>query len=90
MTRRREGLRTATLLTPPLLWLGVFYLGALVALFVASFWSINDFTTQVEKVFTFDNYKNLFTVGVYRTVTLRTIGIAILVTLIDAALAIPI
>ncbi|WP_245582122.1 ABC transporter permease [Nocardioides halotolerans] len=78
------------LLTPPMLWLGVAYLGALAALLVTSLWAQNDFTGNIERTWTLDNFRDLFTIEVYRTITLRTIGIATLVTVVDALLAFPI
>jgi putative spermidine/putrescine transport system permease protein len=87
---RRPGLRVGLLLTPPMLWLGVAYLGALAALLVTSLWAQNDFTGNIERTWNLDNFRDLFTIGVYRTITLRTIGIAALVTVIDATLAFPI
>ena len=87
---RSEGLRTGLLLLPPMLWLGVAYLAALGALFLTSLWGQNDFTGQIERVWTFDNYRQLWEVPVYRTIAFRTIGIAALVTVIDAVLAFPI
>jgi putative spermidine/putrescine transport system permease protein len=73
-----------------MLWLGVAYLGALAALLVTSLWSQNDFTGNIERIWTLDNFRDLFTIEVYRTITFRTIGIAALVTVIDALLAFPI
>ena len=73
-----------------MLWLGVAYLGALAALLITSLWSQNDFTGNIERVWTLDNFRDLLTADVYRTITMRTIGIAALVTVIDAVLAFPI
>ena len=87
---RRPGLRVGLLLTPPMLWLGVAYLGALAALLITSLWSQNDFTGNIERTWTLDNFRDLFTIEVYRTITFRTIGIAALVTVVDALLAFPI
>ena len=87
---RRANLRVGLLLTPPMLWLGVAYLGALAALLVTSLWTQNDFTGNIERSWNLDNFRDLFTIGVYRTITLRTIGIAVLVTVVDAVLAFPI
>jgi putative spermidine/putrescine transport system permease protein len=87
---RRPGLRTGLLLLPPMLWLGVAYLAALGALFVTSLWSQNDFTGEIERIWSFDNYRQLWDVPVYRTIAFRTIGIAALVTAVDAVLAFPI
>jgi putative spermidine/putrescine transport system permease protein len=87
---RRPGLRLGLLLTPPMLWLGVAYLGALAALFLTAFWGQNDFTGEVERTWTLENFQTLLTEDVYRTITLRTLGVAALVTIVDALLAIPI
>lgn len=82
--------RTGLLLLPPMLWLGVAYLGALGALFLAAFWSTDEFTGNLVKVFTLDNFRQLLEAPVYRTITARTLGIAVLVTVVDAALALPV
>jgi putative spermidine/putrescine transport system permease protein len=73
-----------------MLWLGVAYLGALAALLVTSLWAQNDFTGNIERSWNLDNFRDLFTIDVYRTITLRTIGIAALVTVVDAVLAFPV
>jgi putative spermidine/putrescine transport system permease protein len=88
--QRHPGLRVGLLLTPPMLWLGVAYLAALGALLVTAFWSQNSFTGEVEKVFTWQNFEDLFTIEVYRTITVRTLAIAATVTVVDAVLAFPI
>jgi putative spermidine/putrescine transport system permease protein len=90
LLHRRPGLRVGLLLAPPMLWLGVAYLGALAALFVTAFWGQNSFTGEVERTWTLDNFRDLFTIGVYRSVTLRTLGIALLVTVVDALIAFPV
>ena len=59
-------------------------------LFVAAFWQLDDFTGQIVKQPTFDNFRLLWDDHVYRTIALRTIGIAALVTVTDAILAFPI
>jgi len=87
-TRRRVQL--GLLLSGPLGWLAVAYLGSLVVLFVAAFWQLDDFSGQIVKEPTFDNFKLLWNDPVYRTIALRTIGIAALVTVTDAILAFPI
>ncbi len=87
---RRPGLRLGLLLAPPMLWLGVAYLGALAALFLTSLWGQNSFTGEIERTWTLDNFRDLFTLEVYRTITFRTLAIAALVTVVDAVLAFPI
>jgi putative spermidine/putrescine transport system permease protein len=86
----REGVRTGLLLLPPMLWLGVAYLVALGALLITAFWTQDDFTGQIQRQWTLDNFRDLFTIEVYRTITIRTIWVAALVTVIDAVLAFPI
>jgi len=73
-----------------MLWLGVAYLGALGALFITSLWGQDSFTGEVQRVWTLDNFRDLFQLEVYRTITLRTLGIAALVTIVDAVIAFPI
>ena len=90
LLHRRPRLRLGLLLAPPMLWLGVAYLGALAALFVTAFWGQNSFTGEVERTWSLRNFHDLLTIGVYRTVTLRTIGIAALVTVLDAVIALPV
>jgi putative spermidine/putrescine transport system permease protein len=87
---RHPRLRLGLLVSPPMLWLGVAYLGALAALFVTAFWSQNSFTGLVERSWSLDSFRTLFTVDVYRTIAVRTVGVAVLVTVIDALVAIPI
>jgi putative spermidine/putrescine transport system permease protein len=82
--------RLALLLGPPMLWLGVAYLAALGALFLAAFWTTNPFTTQVEQVWNVDNFRQLVQIDVYRTITVRTLLIAVSVTVVDALVAFPI
>ncbi len=87
---RHPRLRLGLLLGLPLGWMVVVYLGALGALFVTAFWRVNGFTTDIERVWNLDNFRDLATLSVYRTITLRTVLIAVAVTVIDAALAFPV
>jgi putative spermidine/putrescine transport system permease protein len=73
-----------------MLWLGVAYLAALGALFITSLWGQNDFTGEIERIWSLDNYKQIWEIPVYRTIAFRTIGLAALVTVIDAVLAFPV
>ena len=90
LLQRHPVLRVGLLLTPPMLWLGVAYLGALAALLITSLWTQDDFTGTIQRTWTTENFHDLFTVDVYRTITVRTILIAALVTVIDVVLAFPI
>ena len=77
------------LLAPPLLAFGLIYLASLAALFISSFWTVNSFTTDIEHIWNLDNFRTLIDSSAYRTIALRTIGIAAAVTLTDAVLAFP-
>ena len=73
-----------------MLWLGVAYLGALAALFITSLWTVDGFTGVIQREWTLENFRDLFTTEVYRTITIRTLLTAVAVTLIDAVIAFPI
>jgi putative spermidine/putrescine transport system permease protein len=90
LLHRHPRLRLAGLLGPPMLWLGVAYLGALAALFITSLWTVNTFTGSIQREWNLDNFRDLITIDVYRAITIRTLLIAIAVTVIDAILAFPI
>lgn len=77
------------LLVPPMAWLIVAYLGSLAVLLFSAFWSVDEFTGSVVRTFTTDNIVRVFTDAVFRTATLRTLGIALTVTVICAVLAVP-
>ncbi len=86
----RPRLRLSLLLTAPLTWLVLIYVVALASLLVTAFWSVDSFTGELNRSLTFDNLKEITTESLYRTVTLRTLGVAIAVTLVDVAIALPI
>jgi putative spermidine/putrescine transport system permease protein len=82
--------RLGLLLSAPLFWLGIVYIVALVLLLVTAFWSVDSFTGEITQEWTLDNIVTVVTGSLYQTVTLRTLGVALAVTLIDVALALPI
>lgn len=87
---RRPRLRLSLLLTAPLLWLAVLYLGSLAVLFVSAFWTTDSFTSEVVKVWSADNFEALFTTPVFRQVILRSVGVALAVTALCAVIAFPV
>jgi putative spermidine/putrescine transport system permease protein len=87
--RLRERAALAFLLIPPLAWLIVAYLGSLAVLLVSAFWGTNSFTGKVVHTFTGDNIVRVLTDPVIRTVTLRTVAVALAVTVLCAVLAVP-
>ncbi|HET7899687.1 MAG TPA: ABC transporter permease [Candidatus Nanopelagicales bacterium] len=86
---RRPRLRLAGLLSAPLLWLVVLYLGSLAIMFVAAFWTTDTFTGALIKEPTLANFQTLVQGQVYWVVALRTVAIALVVTVIDMVLAVP-
>ena len=86
----RSWLQVGGLLSGPLAWLVIGYLGSLAVLLIASFWSVSALTGEVSQTFTLDNFKTLVDDSVYRTIAWRTIRVAALVTITDAVLAFPI
>ena len=72
---RRPRLVLALLLAAPLLWLGVVYLGALLALLIQSFYHLDDFTGQVVRRFTLATYRDLLT-RVNIDIAVRTVSMA--------------
>jgi putative spermidine/putrescine transport system permease protein len=86
-TKRRT--RLGLLLSAPMLWLGVAYLGSLVVLLVSALWTTDSFTGNVIHTYTTDNLHTVFTESLYRTVAFRTILVALLVTIVDAVVAFP-
>ena len=77
------------LLLPPVLWLGIVYVGSLIALLVQSFFSIDEFTGLVKREFTFKTYGELLHPA-NLDIIVRTITTAIVVTLSAAIVAFPI
>ena len=82
--------RLAALLSTPLAWLLILYVGSLALMIVAAFWRVDSFTNSIIRVFGTGNFEVLLTTPVYRTVALRSLGIAAAVTVIDILLALPI
>jgi putative spermidine/putrescine transport system permease protein len=86
---RRPWLRAVLLLSGPGAWFVLIYLAALVVLFISALWTVEPFTGKLVHHWTLDNFKTLVNVPAYRTIALRTVGIAAAVTVTDAVLALP-
>ena len=87
---RRPRLKLALLLSAPVGWLVVAYLGSLAVLLVSAFWSTDSFTGAIVRRPTADNFTALLRGEVYRAITLRTLGLAVAVTVIDVLLGFPV
>jgi putative spermidine/putrescine transport system permease protein len=86
---RHRWLQLLLLLAPPGGWFVLVYLGSLTVLFVSAFWFLDPLTSAVVHTFSLKNFQLLVSDPVYRTIALRTVGIAAAVTLTDAVLAFP-
>lgn len=86
---RRPGLLLALLLTPPLLWLGIVYLGSLFALLAQSFFSIDEFSGVIDRTPTLKTYRELLQPH-NLDIIWRTVAMSALVTLASIAIAFPI
>ncbi|MFM2412221.1 MAG: hypothetical protein RLZZ587_554 [Actinomycetota bacterium] len=87
---RHAKVRLGLLLSAPLFWLGFVYIAALVALLITAFWTVDSFTGDILIEWNANNIITVLTESVYQAVTVRTLGIALVVTVIDIALALPI
>jgi len=87
--QQRPTARAAFLLSLPLLWLLLIYIVSLLALFITSIWKIDTFTSKIIRQFTLQNFIDIFSDRAYFNVTIRTLFVAICVTIICAVIAIP-
>ncbi len=85
-----RGLQLSLLLGLPLLALVVIYLGSLALLLLNAFWTLDPGTAQIRQELSLDNFADILASAVYRTITLRTVGMALLVTVTCALLAFPV
>ena len=87
---RRPRAQILLLLSPPAGWFGVVYLGSLALLLVTAFWTFDGVTGKVVQHWTLDNVVQILTQPTFRTVALRTLQFAVLVTAADMLIAFPI
>jgi putative spermidine/putrescine transport system permease protein len=78
------------LLVPPLLWLGVIYLGSLFALLAQSFFAIDEFSGVVVREFSLATWREFFSTPAHGDIALRTVSMSVVVTLACALIAFPI
>jgi putative spermidine/putrescine transport system permease protein len=86
---RRPWARAGLLLTPPLAWFLLVYVASLVVLLVTAFWTVNPFTTNIDKTWTLSNFHAIFTTPAYLSDIGLTVGMAAAVTVTDALIAFP-
>jgi putative spermidine/putrescine transport system permease protein len=86
----RNAFYFALLLAPPLLWLGIVYLGSLFTLLLQSFYAIDEFTARVVPQVTLQTYRQLLTQPAHIDIVLRTLLMAVAVTVASAVIAFPV
>ena len=86
---RRPFLLLTLLLAPPLLWLGIVYLGSLLALLAQSFFSIDEFSGMINRELTLKTYAELFQPA-NLDIILRTVTMAAAVTIASAIVGFPV
>lgn len=86
---RSPRLRLLGLLALPLTWLVGVYIFSLVMLLITAFWRTDPFTSKVIPGFTLDNFVRLVENPAYLSTSLRTLSIALLVTLLSVVFSIP-
>jgi len=87
---RRPNVYLALLLIPPLLWFGTVYLGSLFALLANSFYAIDEFTAKIVYQPTLATFKQVVTQPAHIDIILRTLVMAVAVTIACAIIALPI
>lgn len=86
---RKPNLYLSLLLVPPLLWFGAIYFGSLLTLLWQGLYTFDDYSMTVTPQLTLDNLAALFLPANY-DIILRTLSMAIAVSLASALLAFPI
>jgi putative spermidine/putrescine transport system permease protein len=86
----RNAFYVSLLLLPPLLWLGTVYLGSLFALLAQSFYAIDEFTARIVPELTLKTYRQLVTQPANIDIVVRTVLMAIAVTIACGAIAFPV
>jgi len=87
---RRPNLYGLLLLIPPLLWFGTVYLGSLFTLLAQSMYAIDEFTAKVVYEPTLATYKQVVTQPANVDIIVRTLSMAVAVTIACGVIALPI
>jgi putative spermidine/putrescine transport system permease protein len=87
---RHPRARLVSLIGAPAAWMLVLYVGSLASLFLTSLYRLNEDGSGIDKVIGAQNYQTLIDKSVYLDIAVRTIKIAVLVTLLDIVMALPI
>ena len=76
-----------TLLSGPILWLLVVYVGSLALLVVSAFFGLDEFTGKANTNLTLGNLEEVISENAYRLLVLRSFGVATAATVICFILA---
>jgi len=85
----RPRLKLALLLVPPIVWIGVIYLGSLTLLCASAVWRVDELSGTIVHDWGLQNFRTIWEDEIYHTVAFRTIKFAAAVTVIDIMLAFP-
>jgi putative spermidine/putrescine transport system permease protein len=85
---RHPWLRGLATLSPPLAWFLVIYLASLLVMLLTAFWTVNPFTNTLQHSFSTANFSQLLS-SPYPSIILRTVVIAVAVTVTDTIVALP-
>ncbi len=86
MNRRAQ---LSALLALPMLWLIGIYIFSLIMLLVTAFWVTDPFTSKVKPGFTLGNFEQIIANPAYASTSLRTLGIALAVTVLSILISVP-
>ena len=86
---RRPNVLLVLMLLPPLLWMGIVYVGSMLSLLAQSFFSIDEFSGLIKYEFTLKTYRELLVLS-NLDIIYRTIAMAACVTLAAIVVAFPI
>jgi putative spermidine/putrescine transport system permease protein len=87
---RRPRIQLGILLSAPQGWQQIAYIGSLALLAISAFWRLDAFSGKIVTEPTLKNFGDLLGTEIYRTVAIRTIAFAAIVTITDVILAFPI
>ena len=86
---RRPMLRLLALLALPMTWIVGVYILSLFLLLITAFWNVNPFTSLVTPGFNLENFSLVLTNPSYIATSVRTLLIALTVTLVCSVFAVP-
>ncbi len=86
---RHPWLGLVSTVTAPVAWLLVVYIGALALLVVTAFFKLDEASQKPTSELTFDNLNTAFTTSTFIWTVVRSVGVALAVTLLCLAIALP-